>query len=89
VVVVSAGNGTEDVKHYGITYNCLREGGDRITLVGHNFGEAGARVTVNGRPCHSVVHDVPQTQVSCTAPAGALRRRRCCPLIHCHFYDLT
>lgn len=53
-----------------MTYNCLREGGDRITLIGHNFGLQGARVTVNGRPCHSVAHDVPETVVTCTAPAG-------------------
>ena len=67
---MSSGVGTEAVKHFGVTYNCNRAGGDRITIMGHNFGRTGARVTVNGRPCHSLVHDVPEMVVSCTAPAG-------------------
>lgn len=66
----SAGVGTQSLQEFGITYNCLRQGGDRITLIGHNFGNFGARVTVNGRPCFNISHDVPQTVVSCTAPSG-------------------
>ena len=67
---VCAGMGTESVQHFGMTYNCLRTGGDVITLFGHNFGSFGARVTVNGRPCHSLTHVIPETVVSCVAPAG-------------------
>lgn len=55
---------------YGITYNCLQSGGDRITLIGLNLGSAGARIMVNDRPCIEVVHDVPQERVSCTTPPG-------------------
>ncbi len=68
------GVGTEAVQLYGVTYNCLREGGDRITITGHNFGLSGARVSVGGRPCIHLTHDVPETQVSCTAPAGTAGR---------------
>lgn len=66
------GLGTESSfnKTYGVTYNCRREGGDRITITGHNFGVSGARVTINGKPCTSLTHDVAETVVSCTAPAG-------------------
>ena len=66
------GLGTESSfnKTYGVTYNCRREGGDRITITGHNFGVSGARVTINGKPCTSLTHDVAERVVSCTAPAG-------------------
>ncbi len=72
-VVGVSGLGTEAVKQFGVTYNCKREGGNRITITGHNFGLAGARVTVAGRPCTNVVHDIPEMQVSCTIPAGTTR----------------
>ena len=75
------GLGTQYPQHFGVTYNCLRTGGDRITLTGHNFGLFGARVTVNGRHCHSLVHDVPETQVSCTAPEGAWNQLFRCMIV--------
>ena len=55
---------------FGITYNCLLNGGDRITLSGLNFGISGARISVNNRPCMEVFHEAPQSQVSCTLPPG-------------------
>lgn len=55
---------------YGITYNCWRRGGERITLVGRNFGTENARVQIAGRPCTDVIHEVPNTHVSCVTPPG-------------------
>lgn len=55
---------------FGITYNCLLRGGDRITLHGINFGISGARVSVNNRPCLNVQHHEAQASVSCTTPPG-------------------
>ena len=55
---------------FGITYNCLADGGDRITLIGTNFGVSGARISVNNRPCMDVQHLEAQSVVSCTIPPG-------------------
>ena len=56
---------------YGRSYNCLRGGGERVTLEGRNFGVKGdAVVFVGGKPCVDVVHDErhPQSKLSCTTP---------------------
>ena len=55
---------------FGITYNCLADGGDRITLIGTNFGVSGARFSVNNRPCMDVQHLEAQSVVSCTISPG-------------------
>ena len=62
---------------YATTYNCLRGGGERVTLTGTNFGvfrptwtQDTATVTVDGRPCTDVVMTVPQTQLQCNLPPG-------------------
>ena len=57
-------------RSYATTFNCMRSGGQRITIVGSNFGTADASVTVAGRPCTNVVHVQPQTIVQCTLPPG-------------------
>jgi hypothetical protein len=53
-------------KYYASTYNCVRTGGERITLVGKNFGVSNAEVLVNGYPCTDVVHTIPEVEVQCT-----------------------
>jgi len=67
---------------FATTFNCLRDGGERITITGINFGvfdsswsaeaETGdgftATVTVRGRPCVDVVASIPQRQLTCTLP---------------------
>lgn len=57
-----------DNEHYATTYNCLRAGGERITLFGSNFGVEGGVVYVDGRLCFDVVHTVPESEVECTLP---------------------
>ncbi len=62
---------------YSSTYNCLRRGGDEITIEGHNFGLGGingsgapAHVYIDGEPCTYVKHDIhdPQRKLSCITP---------------------
>ena len=69
---------------YGTTYNCLRHGGERITITGTNFGvhdpswartvgsatDATPTVSVGGRPCTDVVMTIPQSQLQCNLPVG-------------------
>jgi hypothetical protein len=59
-----------DEKWYATTYNCVRTGGQRITLVGKNFDVSNAEVFVGGVPCTSVVHTIPEVEVQCTLPPG-------------------
>ena len=60
------------------SYNCLRGGGDVITVEGRNFGEGGidgrgspAVVLIGGNPCTDVIHDTahPQTKLTCITPS--------------------
>ncbi|CAM9353688.1 unnamed protein product [Discosporangium mesarthrocarpum] len=55
---------------YGTTHNCLRGGGQTITVSGSAFGEAGANVLVGGVPCSGVSHTakLEQTQLTCVLP---------------------
>ena len=51
---------------------CVRAGGNTITLTGKYFGASDAMVLVGGVSCTAVTHDTtsPQTKVTCTAPQG-------------------
>lgn len=70
-VTIVRGLGSDNTSlTYGITYNCLRGGGDFITLRGTHFGLEGARVLIDGRACTHLVHTVPQEEVRCRVPAG-------------------
>lgn len=62
--------GDINLQYYGITYNCLRRGGERIYISGVHFGHAGGRIEVGGRPCRNVRYEVPETVVSCLTPEG-------------------
>eukprot|EP00939_MAST-03C_sp_MAST-3C-sp1_P002380 g2380.t1 len=53
---------------YAAAFNCVREGGERITISGENFGTDHAIVTVDGEDCINVVHVVPETTLVCTLP---------------------
>ncbi len=62
---------------YASTYNCLRGGGEVITIEGYNFGAGGvngsgapAHVYVDERPCTHVTHDIihPQRRLTCITP---------------------
>ena len=62
---------------FGQTFNCLRSGGETITLEGEQFGQGGvigigvpARVFIGGKPCVNVTHDVnhPQQILTCISP---------------------
>jgi hypothetical protein len=62
---------------YSLTYNCLRRGGEEITIEGHNFGLGGvngsgapAHVYIDGKPCTYVKHDIddPQRKLTCITP---------------------
>jgi hypothetical protein len=55
---------------YATSYNCHREGGQRISITGINFGASDAAVTVGGQPCTNVVHTKAETELQCTLPAG-------------------
>jgi len=52
--------------------DCKREGGDKVTLVGENFGAGGAQVLLNGEACDSVTHDDsdPHRKLVCVLPKG-------------------
>ena len=62
---------------YASSYNCLRGGGENITIEGHNFGTGGANqygapahVFIDGKPCSFVKHDpdAPQERLTCITP---------------------
>lgn len=55
----------------GSTYNCLRQGGEIITIEGLHFGLEGSRVTIDGLSCIDVQHDIisPQTKLTCITPS--------------------
>ena len=52
---------------------CNRDGGDRILLLGDNFGAFGAAVSIGGLTCSQVVHtdSNPHRELMCTTPADA------------------
>ena len=60
------------------SYNCLRTGGERITIEGRHLGNGGvdglgspAIVLIGQGPCTDVQHDpvTPQSKLTCTTPA--------------------
>ena len=62
---------------FGQTFNCLRSGGEIITLEGEHFGQGGvmgvgvpAHVFIAGKPCVNVTHNVihPQQILTCISP---------------------
>jgi len=62
---------------YALTYNCIWQGNEKITLEGHNFGHGGvngsgapAHVFIDGQPCTYVRHDtiIPQQKITCLTP---------------------
>ena len=55
---------------FASTYNCLRRGGETITIVGENFAESDAIVLINGVPCTDVIHLEPNVKIQCTLPPG-------------------
>ena len=52
------------------TYNCARQGGERITLYGDNFGTALPYITVGGSQCADVRIVESNIAVSCIIPSG-------------------
>jgi hypothetical protein len=57
-------------EEYAATFNCQRQGGERVTLSGHNFGDAGAFVYIGGEICTDLVHEEPGISISCTTPTS-------------------
>jgi len=57
--------------------DCLRAGGDRLTIHGQNFGAQNAKVVVGGVSCTNVQHDAstPHRLVTCSLAAGTGLRR--------------
>ncbi|ETI56626.1 hypothetical protein L917_00803 [Phytophthora nicotianae] len=55
------------------TYNCVREGGELISISGKHFGTADAVVTIDGVECLDVVHVVPEVELQCRLPPVALK----------------
>ncbi|KAE9142869.1 hypothetical protein PF001_g12264 [Phytophthora fragariae] len=53
------------------TYNCVREGGELISISGKHFGTADAVVTIDGVECLDVVHIVPEEELQCRLPPAA------------------
>ena len=62
---------------FGRVYNCVREGGEIITIEGRHLGQGGvtagsvpATVLIGTLPCTGVVHDpaAPQTRLTCVTP---------------------
>jgi hypothetical protein len=51
---------------------CQRVGGDSLTILGANFGAAGASVFIGSDKCLSVIHDAvtPHARLTCILPAG-------------------
>ena len=61
-----------DEEKYAATYNCLRAGGERITITGVNFGEyKPALVFVDGKRCTDVQHKRQQEVLTCVTPPGS------------------
>ena len=61
-----------DEEKYAATYNCLRAGGERITITGVNFGEyQPALVFIDGKRCTDVQHKRPQEVLTCVTPPGS------------------
>jgi hypothetical protein len=56
---------------WGVTYNCLRSGGDTVVVKGTNLGVVGSRVSVGGAPCTHVRHNPasPNTELACRVPS--------------------
>ena len=60
-------NGSVDeTKEYAAAFNCLREGGERITITGINFGQDHAIVSVDDVDCVDVEQPVPELEIRCT-----------------------
>jgi hypothetical protein len=55
------------------TYNCVREGGELISISGKHFGTADAVITIDGVECLDVVHVVPEVELQCRLPAASPR----------------
>ncbi|KAK1941676.1 hypothetical protein P3T76_006740 [Phytophthora citrophthora] len=53
------------------TYNCVREGGEQISISGKHFGTADAVITIDGVECLDVVHVVPEEELQCYLPPVA------------------
>ena len=62
---------------FGQAFNCLRSGGETITLEGKHFGQGGVlgigspgHVFIAGKPCVNVTHDVNHSQqiLTCISP---------------------
>ncbi|GMF27575.1 unnamed protein product [Phytophthora lilii] len=53
------------------TYNCVREGGELISISGKHFGTSDAVVTIDGVECLDIVHVVPEVELQCRLPAAA------------------
>ncbi|GMF23012.1 unnamed protein product [Phytophthora fragariaefolia] len=53
------------------TYNCVREGGELITISGKHFGTADAVVTIDGVECLDIVHTIPEEELQCRLPPVA------------------
>ena len=59
------------------SYNCLRSGGELLTIEGRNFGLGGvngkgapAKIFIGSNPCTNVIHDEasPQSKLTCITP---------------------
>lgn len=50
------------------TYNCVHEGGERITISGKHFGASDAIITIDGVECLDIVHTVSEIELECTLP---------------------
>lgn len=50
------------------TYNCVREGGERISIGGKHFGASDAIITIDGVECLDIVHTVSEVELECTLP---------------------
>lgn len=52
---------------------CNRQGGDRIMLIGDNFGQTGATISIGGLTCTNPIHSTsnPHREITCTTPGDA------------------
>jgi hypothetical protein len=55
---------------FASTYNCARQGGDRIVITGLHFGVAIPRVRIDGEICSHVLILHKQVSISCITPPG-------------------
>ena len=53
---------------YATTYNCVRRGGETITIVGTYLGTEGSTVSVGGVPCLATQHAAAETVMTCIVP---------------------